>query len=74
SYLPNFKLFGVIEVLLSQLPNFHKLAFISVIAALMSFAYATIGLALCIAKIVEGGVHLVTGLTGVRIGSDVTAS
>ncbi|CAN1284846.1 Amino acid permease 1, partial [Linum perenne] len=66
--------FGVIEVLLSQLPNFHKLAFISVIAALMSFAYATIGLALCIAKIAEGGVHPVTGLTGVRIGSDVTAS
>ncbi|CAN0920869.1 Amino acid permease 8 [Linum grandiflorum] len=66
--------FGIIEVLLSQLPNFHKLAFISVIAALMSFAYATIGLSLCIARIAERGFHPEMGLTGVRIGRDVSAS
>lgn len=66
--------FGIIEVLLSQLPNFHKLAFISVIAALMSFAYATIGLSLCIALIAEKGLHPEMGLTGVRIGKDVSAS
>ncbi|KAL1557874.1 amino acid permease 6-like [Salvia divinorum] len=40
---PFIILFGLIEIVLSQVPNFHKLAFLSYIAAIMSFGYASIG-------------------------------
>lgn len=43
--------FGVIQLILSQIPNFHELSILSIIAAIMSFAYASIGLGLSIAKI-----------------------
>ncbi|CAN0920865.1 Amino acid permease 8 [Linum grandiflorum] len=61
-------IFGIIEILLSQLPDFHNLAFISVIAAVMSFAYSIIGLGLCVAIIIKNHGHADTGLTGVRVG------
>ncbi|CAN1141590.1 Amino acid permease 8 [Linum perenne] len=61
-------IFGIIQIMLSQLPNFHELAFISVIAAVMSFAYSIIGLGLCISIIIKNNVHGSTGLTGVKIG------
>lgn len=44
-------IFGLIEIVLSQIPNFHKLSLISIVATIMSFTYATIGIALSIAKI-----------------------
>ncbi|KAG8377421.1 hypothetical protein BUALT_Bualt08G0031200 [Buddleja alternifolia] len=37
-------------IILSQIPNFHKLSWLSIVAAVMSFAYASIGLGLSIAK------------------------
>lgn len=43
--------FGVAEILLSQIPNFHELAGLSIIAAVMSFAYSLIGLGLSMAEI-----------------------
>ncbi|MDV3201080.1 MAG: hypothetical protein Q8877_02640 [Sweet potato little leaf phytoplasma] len=43
--------FGVIQILLSQIPNFDKIWWLSIVATIMSFTYSTIGLALGIAKI-----------------------
>lgn len=42
--------FGVIQVILSQIPSFHKLSILSIIAAIMSFVYSFVGFALSIAK------------------------
>ncbi|PON86833.1 Amino acid transporter, transmembrane domain containing protein [Trema orientale] len=64
-------MFGVLQILLSQIPNFHKLSGLSVIAAAMSFTYAFIGVGLSVSRI-AGGVHPKTSLTGVAVGVDVT--
>ncbi|KAG8364184.1 hypothetical protein BUALT_Bualt19G0100600 [Buddleja alternifolia] len=69
---PYIMTFGVIQIILSQIPNFHKLSVLSLVAAVMSFAYSSIGLALSIAKIAEGG-HVESGLTGVPIGKDMSS-
>ncbi|MQL78266.1 hypothetical protein Taro_010699 [Colocasia esculenta] len=47
--------FGLIEVVLSQLPRLENITWISVVAAAMSFAYSVIGLCLCAAKWVAHG-------------------
>ncbi|KAE9618644.1 hypothetical protein Lal_00047964 [Lupinus albus] len=75
-HTPNYPfmlIFGVFEILLSQIPDFHELSWLSILAAIMSFGYASIGVGLSIAKIAGGG-HVDTGLTGVRVGVDVTSS
>ncbi|XWS54651.1 hypothetical protein CRYUN_Cryun10bG0106800 [Craigia yunnanensis] len=66
-------IFGIIEIILSQIPNFNKLSGLSVVAAVMSFTYATIGLCLSIAKVAEG-THARTSLTGTTAGVDVTSA
>ncbi|KAH9312147.1 hypothetical protein KI387_027182, partial [Taxus chinensis] len=48
-------LFGLTQVILSQIPNFHNVWGLSVVAAIMSFAYASIGAGLGISKVVENG-------------------
>ncbi|PUZ49308.1 hypothetical protein GQ55_7G316200 [Panicum hallii var. hallii] len=48
-------LFGAAQVVLSFIPNFHNMAWLSVVAAIMSFTYATIGLGLGLAKTIENG-------------------
>lgn len=45
---------GILEIFLSQIPNFHKLSMLSVVAAIMSFAYSSIGVGLALAKVVSG--------------------
>ncbi|KAJ7967609.1 Amino acid permease [Quillaja saponaria] len=65
--------FGIIQIILSQIPNFHELSWLSILAAIMSFGYSFIGLGLSIAK-VAGGNHVRTSLTGTTIGVDVTSS
>lgn len=42
--------FGVVEILLSQIPNFDQLWWLSYVAAVMSFTYSGIGLGLGIGK------------------------
>ncbi|CAN1219096.1 Amino acid permease 8, partial [Linum perenne] len=42
---------GILEVVVSQIPNFHKLAWLSVVAAVMSFLYASIGLGLAVSRV-----------------------
>ena len=37
-------MFGVIEVVLSQLPSLEKVTFVSIVAAVMSFTYSFVAL------------------------------
>ncbi|KAG9145419.1 hypothetical protein Leryth_025217 [Lithospermum erythrorhizon] len=74
SNYPFMAIFAVIQIILSQIPNFHELSWLSIVAAVMSFAYSTIGLGLSIAKVVGGGHEVRTSLTGVEVGLDVTGS
>ncbi|CAI8599890.1 unnamed protein product [Vicia faba] len=49
---------GVIEIVLSQIPNFHKLSIISVMAATMAFGYASIGAGLSLSTVIQGNGNL----------------
>ncbi|KVI06797.1 Amino acid transporter, transmembrane [Cynara cardunculus var. scolymus] len=60
---PYMILFAIIQILLSQIPNFHNLSWLSILAAVMSFSYSLIGLGLSIAKV-----------AGVEVGVDVSGS
>ncbi|KHG24473.1 Amino acid permease 6 -like protein [Gossypium arboreum] len=71
---PFMIIFACIQIVLSQIPNFHKLSWLSILAAVMSFTYASIGLGLSIAKAASGGEHVRTSLTGVQVGVDVSGS
>ncbi|TKY55941.1 Amino acid permease 1 [Spatholobus suberectus] len=46
--------FGVVEIFLSQIPSFHKLSWLSILATVMSFGYAFIGVGLSVATIIQG--------------------
>ncbi|KAE8659201.1 Amino acid permease 6 [Hibiscus syriacus] len=70
---PFMIIFACIQIILSQIPNFHNLSWLSILAAIKSFAYSSIGLGLSIAKVAGGG-HVRTTLTGVAVGVDVTGS
>ncbi|KAA8546100.1 hypothetical protein F0562_020449 [Nyssa sinensis] len=47
--------FGIIEILFSQIPDFDQVWWLSIVAAIMSFTYSTVGLGLGIAKVAENG-------------------
>ncbi|KAK4491811.1 hypothetical protein RD792_002587 [Penstemon davidsonii] len=49
-------LFGVVQILISQIPDFHSMAWLSVVAAILSFAYSSIGLGLGAAQVIGNGV------------------
>ncbi|KAI3675361.1 hypothetical protein L1987_84950 [Smallanthus sonchifolius] len=66
---PLMIIIAIIEIFLSQVPNFHKLSLISVTAAIMSFTYSTIGIGLSIGKIVGNGIGK-TSLTGIPVGDN----
>ncbi|KAD1287137.1 hypothetical protein E3N88_43055 [Mikania micrantha] len=59
-------IFAIIQIVLSQVPNFHKLSPISVVAAIMSFSYSLIGIGLSIAKISGEGMGK-TSMTGIPV-------
>ncbi|PKA54224.1 Amino acid permease 6 [Apostasia shenzhenica] len=65
--------YACIQIILSQIPNFHKLSWLSIVAAVMSVTYSSIGLGLSIAKI-AGGPRGRTTLTGVTVGVDVSGT
>uniref|UniRef100_A0A1D1YG90 Amino acid permease 1 n=1 Tax=Anthurium amnicola TaxID=1678845 RepID=A0A1D1YG90_9ARAE len=44
-------IFAAIQIVLSQIPNFHKLWWLSIVTSFMSFTYSTIVLGLSIARI-----------------------
>ncbi|KAI9128435.1 hypothetical protein K1719_001428 [Acacia pycnantha] len=45
--------FGVAEIILSQIPDFDQVWWLSIVAAIMSFTYSTVGLGLGIGKVAE---------------------
>lgn len=51
SNTPFMIIFACIQIVLSQIPNFHNLSWLSILAAVMSFSYASIGIGLSIAKV-----------------------
>ncbi|CAJ1977310.1 unnamed protein product [Sphenostylis stenocarpa] len=55
-------IFGAIEIILSQIPDFNELTGLSFIASIMSFGYSSIGIGLSIARI-----------AGMVVGEDVTS-
>ncbi|CAN0907290.1 Amino acid permease 1 [Linum grandiflorum] len=57
---------GIVEVVVSQIPNFHKLAWLSILAAIMSFLYASIGLGLAISRVASGDGETSVRMTGVE--------
>ncbi|ONK69293.1 uncharacterized protein A4U43_C05F21330 [Asparagus officinalis] len=61
-------LFGAVQIVLSQIPDFHNMEWLSVVAAVMSFCYSLIGFALGIAKVIANGT-IKGGLGGVPGGS-----
>ncbi|KAI8529559.1 hypothetical protein RHMOL_Rhmol12G0234400 [Rhododendron molle] len=65
---PYMILFGITEIIFSQIPNIDQIWWLSIIAAVMSFTYSSIGLALVIAKVAANGTTS-GSLTGVRIGT-----
>ena len=44
--------FGIAEIILSQIPDFNQLCWLSILAAVMSFTYSTIGLGLGMVKVI----------------------
>ncbi|CAN1130487.1 Amino acid permease 5 [Linum perenne] len=60
--------FGVVEIFLSQIPDFEKLWWLSIVAAVMSFMYSGIGLGLGIAKVAENK-NILGSSTGIKVGT-----
>ncbi|KAK4264692.1 hypothetical protein QN277_025833 [Acacia crassicarpa] len=58
--------FGVIQMFLSQIGDFDQIWWLSIVAAIMSFAYSTIGLSLGFAKVAESG-KIKGSLTGISM-------
>jgi hypothetical protein len=44
----------VVQIIFSQLPNFHELWWLSVVAAIMSFSYSTIAIGLSLVQTITG--------------------
>ncbi|KAL0399052.1 UNVERIFIED_CONTAM: putative amino acid permease 7 [Sesamum radiatum] len=64
-------LFGAVQIFMSQIPDFHSMEWLSVIAAIMSFAYSSIGLGLGAAKVIgnkviEGSSYGVSTSTAIQ--------
>ncbi|KAG2682706.1 hypothetical protein I3760_11G203400 [Carya illinoinensis] len=57
-------LFGLVQIIMSQIPDFHNMKWLSVVAAIMSFSYSFIGFALGFAKVIENG-KIMGSITGV---------
>ncbi|OIW04274.1 hypothetical protein TanjilG_00834 [Lupinus angustifolius] len=57
-------LFGVIQIVLSQIPDFHNIKWLSVLAAIMSFAYSFIAIGLSILQVLENG-HVKGSIEGI---------
>ncbi|KAF3329848.1 amino acid permease 6-like protein [Carex littledalei] len=61
--------FGIVQLILSQLPSLEKITWLSVMSAIMSFAYSFIGLGLSVAKwIVNGHIGFLVGKSALSPG------
>lgn len=61
-------MFGAVQLVFSQIPDFHDMEWVSIIAAIMSFAYASIGVVLGFAKVIGNG-EIKGGITGIPMAS-----
>ena len=52
SSTPYMIIFGVAEIFFSQIPDFDQISWLSILAAVMSFTYSTIGLGLGIVQVI----------------------
>ncbi|GMH00938.1 hypothetical protein Nepgr_002777 [Nepenthes gracilis] len=59
--------FGVAEIIFSQIPDLDQMWWLSILAAVMSFTYSTVGLGLGVGKVAENG-KWKGNLTGISIG------
>jgi hypothetical protein len=46
--------FGIVQIFFSQVPNFHDLSWLSILAAIMSFSYSSIAVGLSLARTISG--------------------
>ena len=46
-------LFGLVQIVMSFIPDLHSMTWVSVVAAMMSFTYSFIGLGLGIATVIS---------------------
>ncbi|XP_023551152.1 amino acid permease 3-like [Cucurbita pepo subsp. pepo] len=60
--------FGIVEIILSQIPDFDQLWWLSIVAAVMSFTYSAIGLGLGVSRVAETG-KIKGNLTGISSGT-----
>ncbi|KAK8951723.1 Amino acid permease 3 [Platanthera zijinensis] len=72
SSTPYMIIFGVIQILFSQIPDFDQIWWLSIVAAVMSFTYSSIGLGLGVLQVVaNGGVK--GSITGMSVGAVTVA-
>ncbi|PWA81856.1 amino acid transporter, transmembrane domain-containing protein [Artemisia annua] len=57
-------LFGVVQIVMSQIPDFHSLVMVSIVATIMSFCYASVGFGLGFVQVIENG-KIAGSITGV---------
>ncbi|KAL6644199.1 hypothetical protein ACP70R_015807 [Stipagrostis hirtigluma subsp. patula] len=67
---PYIAVFGVMQIVFSQIPDLDKVWWLSTVAAVMSFSYSAIGISLGIAEIIaNGGLRgTLTGVIGAAAG------
>ncbi|GMH22315.1 hypothetical protein Nepgr_024158 [Nepenthes gracilis] len=68
SSTPYMIIFGATEIFFSQIPDFDQIWWLSIVAAVMSFTYSTVGLGLGVAQVAENG-KLRGSLTGISVGT-----
>ncbi|KAJ3688417.1 hypothetical protein LUZ61_017581 [Rhynchospora tenuis] len=60
-------IFGIIQIIFSQIPDFDQISWLSIVATVMSLTYSTIGLGLGIVQVVANG-GIKGSFTGISIG------
>ncbi|KAM0904088.1 hypothetical protein ACQ4PT_018252 [Festuca glaucescens] len=65
--------FGISQIFFSQLPNLSEMAWLSILAAVMSFSYSTIGVGLALAQTISGPTGKTT-IGGTQIGVDLSSA
>ncbi|GAU13468.1 hypothetical protein TSUD_127650 [Trifolium subterraneum] len=58
-------LFGLVQIVMSFIPDLHSMVWVSVVASIMSFAYSSIGLGLGVATVIKNG-RLMGSMTGIQ--------
>ncbi|CAK8565829.1 unnamed protein product [Lathyrus sativus] len=58
-------MFGLVQIVMSFIPDLHNMAWVSIVAAIMSFTYSFIGLGLGIATVIQNGT-IMGSVTGVQ--------